>query len=139
MARGEQWLNGKNGITYIDGKKVMTQVSMEFKVTGNFNEVSSCGYMGTSQDYGGYSVEGTLKKYKIDSELSSETIKGFINGTPKYYKIITEIKNQYSNKKEIWLLEGVVFTEFGVNYSDKETIEEELPFKAESIEILEEM
>lgn len=139
MAKGEQWLNGKNGTTYVDGKKVMTQVSLEFKVTGNFEEMSVCGDMGTSQSYGGYSVEGTLKKYKIDSEFASETITGFVNGTPKYYKIIVEIENKYNGKKEIWALDGVVFTELGVNHSSGEKVEEELPFKAESVELLEEI
>ncbi|MFH5182936.1 phage tail tube protein [Paenibacillus sp. TAB 01] len=123
-------LSGTDGSTWVNGELLTDMASFEFKVTGNFEEVSFVGDYGTYNRFMGFSIDGTLGLNKIMSRGARLVGDGFKTGIMPDIKIIGSIKNPQTGESERVELLGVVFTEFGLNFENKTLLKEDLPFKA---------
>lgn len=132
------YLTGTNGTIWINGKLYANISKIEAKVSGNFEEVKTCGFFGVQQVYTGWSGEGTMTFRKIDSEIISTMGKTFETGELPDIKIVTKLENKSTGKAERVALLQVDFKEFSlINFESHGLIEEEVPFSFGDYEILE--
>lgn len=133
-----QYNIGTNGYVWMNGKLLSNLKEVEIKVTGNFSEIRTCGSYATQNVYTGYSGEGSLKLNKIDSTILTLMNNAYETGDLPDIKIITKLENKTSKKAERIAITEVVFTEYSpAKFSSSDVIEEEVPFKFSTIEVLE--
>jgi hypothetical protein len=133
-----QVLSGTDGFVYINGELLSELKSIELKVTGKFEEFTIYGDYSTYNKYTGYSIDGTIKLQKIMGRGISLLSSAYQSGVMPDIKIITCLTNQNTGASERTAVSGVVLTEFTLaNFESKALVEEELPIKASSYEILE--
>lgn len=130
------FLHGAGGAVWVDGEELAQVMSVELKVTGQFEEVSVCGNFHTYQQYVGYTVEGTLKLQKINSTQAAKIMSAYESGEMDDATIITKLENKKMGGAERVSVTGVVFTELGQNFEAKKLVEESIPFKAVKYEYL---
>lgn len=130
-------LNGNSGDVWVNGKLLAQLKSIELKVTGNFEEINFCGDSATHSKYNGWTGEGTIGMYKIDSTVINMLGKAYQTGVMPNIKIITKLTDPNTGKSERVAVTGVTFTEFTLaKFEAKTNVEEELPLKFSKYEIL---
>lgn len=131
-------LHGSGGNAWFNGKKLATLQSVEAKVSGDFEDVSVCGDTATYQVYNGFSGEGTLTWLKLDSEVLSLLADAYRSGEMPSITLVTAIKQRGTNRVERVAYSDVVVTEFMLaKFEKKSMIEEQVPFKFGSFDVLE--
>lgn len=136
---GNQVVSGNDATVWVNNEVWPDLKSMEYKITGEFEDINFLGDPRTHKKYMGFNVEGTLTFNKIRSRGASIMGKAFKTGVMPEIKIVTKIFNRATNKSERVALLGVVFSEFGASTEAKAISEEELPFSCSDFEILETM
>lgn len=135
--KGNQYWNGSNGKLWVNDQTWNNVKSFEAKVTANFEEIPDPDGWGTVQVFNGYTIEGTLSLRKTDSRAINLIAEGFSTGVMPDVKIISKAFNKTTGKTERIALKGITFSELTLQKWEERTItEEELPFKAESFEVL---
>lgn len=130
-------LNGNSGDVWVNGKLLAQLKSIELKVTGNFEDINFCGDSATHSKYNGWTGEGTIGMYKIDSTVINMLGKAYQTGVMPNIKIITKLTDPNTGKSERVAVTGVTFTEFTLaKFEAKTNVEEELPLKFSKYEIL---
>lgn len=109
----------------------------EYKITGDFEDLTFIGDPRTHQKFLGYSGEGTITTKKKASRGASLLADAFKKGVMPEVKIVTKILNPSTGKAERAVITGITFSEFGVSGEAKATMSEELPFKFSDFEFLE--
>ena len=133
-----RYLTGSTGNVWLNGQLLAQVKSIEAKITGNFEEVNFVGDYATHNAYTGWSGEGTLTLQKIDSAVLKLVSDSFKTGVFPEIKIITQLKDQNTGKSERVSISDVVITETMLaKFENKAIIEEEIPFKYSSYEIIE--
>jgi len=131
-------LSGNGGTIWLDGELMGNVKSVEAKISGSFSDVQCCGDPATYPGYEGYTAEGTLEFYKVNSDIAVKYAKAFETGDIPSAKIITKVNNPATGRSERWAINGVVFTEIAVaKFEAHKIIEDSLPFKFISAENLE--
>lgn len=130
MNKASQIINGKWGRIWINGDLWAECESFEAKVSGEWEDVSFCGEMGTQRKLMGYSGEGTITLKKIHSRGISLLADAFKTGVMPEIKIVSKLADPSALGHERTEILGVTFDEFAlVKFADKELLKEELPFK----------
>lgn len=130
-------LTGNNGNVWLNGQLMAQVKAIELKVTGNFEDINFCGDPSTHSKYTGWSGEGTLTMYKIDSTIIQMIAKAYKTGVMPAIKIITKVKDENTGKSERIAVSGITITEFTLaKFEAKANIEEELPLKFSNYEVL---
>jgi hypothetical protein len=131
-------LNGNSGNVWFNGKLVTTIKSIELKISGNFEEVSVCGDPATYYEYTGFAGEGNMTWNKVDSTVLSIMADAYKSGVMPDIKIITKLTDKATGKSERTAVSNVVISEFFLaKFEAKGIIEEEIPLKFSSYEVLE--
>lgn len=129
---------GTNGYLWINNNLLANLKSIELKVTGNFEEVNTCGNWGTESVYTGFSGEGSITCLKVDSTVLKLVSDAYKNGNMPEIKIISKLTDKSTGKSERASVTGVVITEFFLAKFESKTIcEEEIPIKFSDYEVLE--
>lgn len=134
-----KYLNGTNGNTWVNGELLSNVTSMELKVKAKTDDIVVCGEMGTSTCLLGYSAEGTLKLNKADSTLVKTIFDSIITGVEPDIKIIIALEDKATGKFERYSVSDVVFNEIDISYEPQKIVEQELPFNAGTVQLLETM
>lgn len=131
-------LHGNGGTAYFSGKRLVTLQKCELKVTGDFEEVNVCDDPATYSIYNGYSGEGSLTYFKVDSEILKMMAKAFKSGIMPELSLVTRLHQPSTGQSERISVSGITVTEFMLaNFEKKSKIEEEMPFKFSNFEVLE--
>lgn len=130
-------LTGNSGNVWLNGQLLAQLKAIELKVTGNFEDMNFCGDSSTHSKYTGWSGEGTITMYKIDSTVLKLIAKAYQTGIMPDVKIITKLTDENTGKSERVAVSGITITEFTLaKFEAKTNIEEELPVKFSKYEIL---
>lgn len=130
-------LTGNSGNVWLNGQLLAQLKSVELKVTGNFEDINFCGDSSTHSKYTGWSGEGTITMYKIDSTVIKLIGQAYKTGIMPDIKIITKLTDENTGKSERVAVSGITITEFILaKFEAKTNVEEELPLKFSKYEIL---
>lgn len=130
-------LTGNSGKAWLNGQLLAQLKAIELKVTGNFEDVNFCGDSSTHSKYTGWSGEGTVTLFKIDSTLIKLIAKAYQTGIMPDIKLITKLTDENTGKSERVAVSGITITEFTLaKFEAKTNVEEELPLKFSKYEIL---
>lgn len=131
-------LKGNNGIAWWNGKLLADLTKIEMKVTGEFEDVNSCGSFETEHEYVGYTIEGTIEMGKVDSFVMGELAQAYQDGVMPDIKLVTKLKDTATNRAERVSVTGVVISEFMLaSWEAKKIIQDSIPFKASRYKMLE--
>lgn len=131
-------LHGAGGNAWWGTKKIATLQSVEAKVSGDFEDINVCGDNTTYSIYNGYSGEGTLVYFKVDSDIVKQLAEAYQSGIMPEITIITSLTQKGTNKVERVAYSDVVVTEFMLaKFEKKAKVEEEVPFKFGNFQLLE--
>lgn len=131
-------MHGNGGNAWFNGKKLTTLQSVETKVTGDFEDVNVCGDPATYRVYNGFSGEGTLTHFKVDSDVLKLMGEAYKSGEMPTITIITSQQMPGTSKVERVAYSDVTIDEFYLAKFEKKTrSEEEIPFKFGNFEVLE--
>ncbi|WP_338841851.1 phage tail tube protein [Paenibacillus glucanolyticus] len=133
---GNQVVSGNDSAVWVNNEVWPDLKSLEYKMTGEFEDVTFLGDPRTYKKYMGFGGEGTATFNKIRSRGASIMGEAFKTGVMPEIKIVTKIQNRATGKAERVALLGVIFTEFGASTEAKAISEEELPFTFSDYEIL---
>jgi len=130
-------LTGNSGKAWLNGQLLAQLKGIQLKVTGKFEDINFCGDHSTHSKYTGWSGEGTVTLYKIDSVLIKLIAKAYQTGIMPDIKLITKLTDESTGKSERVAVSGITITEFVLaKFEAKANIEEELPLKFSKYEIL---
>lgn len=130
-------LTGNSGNVWLNGQLLAQLKSIELKVTGNFEDMNFCGDSSTYSKYTGWSGEGTITMYKIDSTVIKLISDAYQTGIMPDIKIITKLTDENTGRSERVAVSGITITEFILaKFEAKANIEEELPLKFSKYQIL---
>ena len=135
--KGNQVVSGNDSTVWVNNELWDDVKSVEYKVTGDFEDITFLGDARTHKKFIGYTGEGTLTMNKVHSRGASILAEAFKTGIMPDVKIVLKIENKSTGKSERAVLNDVVFSEFGSNTEAKAIGEEELPFTFADYEILE--
>lgn len=131
---------GSDAEVWLGGDKLAMLSKVSISVTGNFEDVTVCGDYRTFPVYGGYTVEGSVTVYKIDSTIQKKWGRAYKNGAMPDMKIISKLTDKSTGKSERYSVSGVVFKNFDIiNCESQKPIEQEVSIQAVDYEPLEEI
>ena len=137
MSKVNRILTGSGGNVWLQGKLLSQVRAIELKVTGDFEDINFCGDTATHSKYNGWTGEGTLTMYKIDSTVLKLIADAYLTGDMPDIKIVTKLTDKSTGKSERVAISGITITEFTlVQFEAKANVEEELPLKFSKYEIL---
>lgn len=129
-------LHGIGGAAWFNGEKLATLQSVEMKITGDFEDVNVCDDPANYTIYNGWTGEGTLTYFKVNSKILSMVAKAFKSGEMPDITITTRLSQKGTNKSERVTVSGVVITEVMLaKFEKKSKVEEEVPFKFSDFDI----
>ena len=132
------FLSGSNGTVWFAGEPLAELASLEAKVTGNFEDVDCCGDYATYSQYNGYKIAGTLKLHKVNSRVMAKYAAAYLSGVMPDVSITTKLADPNTGAAERTSITGVVVTEFAAaNFEAKKLVDEEMPFSAVRMNVLE--
>lgn len=121
-------LNGSNGQVWVNGELWGEVKSIDFKITGDFQDVNVVGTQGTQHKYTGWTGEGTLTLLKAYSRGTKAIANGFKTGNIPEFTINTKATDKTTGASERWVLDEVIFKELGQKIEAKNLMEQEMPF-----------
>ncbi|MBO7747353.1 hypothetical protein I8J29_24515 [Paenibacillus sp. MWE-103] len=137
MNKGNNVVSGNDLTVWINNEIWDDTKLAEYKLTGEFEDVTFLGDPRTYKKYLGFGGEGTLTLNKMHSRGASILAEAFKTGVFPDIKIVVKIANKSTGKAERAILTGVVFSEFGSSTEAKAVATEELPFTFSDYEMLE--
>ncbi|MWC26633.1 phage tail tube protein [Paenibacillus sp. MMS18-CY102] len=137
MDKGNQVVTGNDATVWINDSIWPDVKSVEYKMAGEFEDITFLGDPRTYKRYLGFGGEGTLTLNKMFSRGASILGKAFKTGIMPDVKIVVKIANKSTGKSERAILKGVVFSDFGASTEAKAVGTEELPFTFSDYDILE--
>lgn len=130
-------INGTFGRVWVNGELFANVKSFEAKLTGDYEDVTQSGELGTHRKYMGYSIEGTVTLYKLDSTIARLISEGFRTGALPEISIVGKIEDPAAYGAERVELIEVTFDELMLlKFENKTVTEEEVPFKAAAFNYL---
>ncbi len=126
--------NGTNGALWITTDEEEIQVgevqSFVMTQTNTYEEYSKAGEYGTYQKFLGYSLAGTISKYKIDNKMVNLMYKYAQGQTPSIY-LIGKAENPQTGKMQRIKFSDVTLDSLDlINFEQKVATKEEIPVKA---------
>jgi len=135
--KGNGVISGNDAITWINNEIWDDISSIEYKITGEFEDVTFLGDPRTYKKYTGFTGEGTITLNKTRSRGAAILGQAFKTGNMPDVKIVTKLLNKSTGATERVVLSGIIFTEFGSSTEAKALVSEELPFTFSEYEVLE--
>ena len=129
MSLSKLALVGTGGKIYLDGILIAYIKTINIKVTGDFEDIESCGSFQTDYAYTGCKCEGTLEITRVNSDINVQTLERFKTGNMPMHTIVTKLTNMNTNATESYSVEEVVFTEVTPIELKKGVLSQSLPFK----------
>lgn len=136
---GNGVVSGNDTTVWINNEIWDDIAKFEYKITGEFEDVTFVGNPRTYQKMMGFAGEGTITTNKKSSRGAQLLAKAFKDGVMPEVKIVSKIFNPSTGKAERAVFTGVTFSEFGASTEAKALMTEELPFKFADYEFLEMM
>nr|DAL36177.1 MAG TPA_asm: tail tube protein [Caudoviricetes sp.] len=128
---------GSFGKVWLDDEKLANVKSFEAKVSLDYEEMDVNGDLGKKQRYMGYSVSGTMVMHKYDSTILKKYKEGIVTGELPELKIVSALDDPSAYGAERVALYDVTLDELALSkFENKGLVEEEVPFKAGSFELL---
>ena len=128
---------GSFGKVWLDDEKLANVKSFEAKVSLDYEEMDVNGDLGKKQRYMGYSVSGTMGMHKYDSTILKKYKEGIVTGELPELKIVSALDDPSAYGAERVALYDVTLDELALSkFENKGLVEEEVPFKAGSFELL---
>lgn len=135
--KGNKVISGSDMTVWINNEIWDDLKKFEYKITGEFEDVTFLGDPRTYKKYTGFTGEGTLTTNKTQSRGARILAEAFRTGVMPTVKIVTKILNKSTGKAERCVFSGIIFSEFGGSSEAKALTEEELPFTFSEFEFLE--
>ena len=130
-------IRGTFGYLWFDGELLSNVKSFEAKATLNYEEVNLSGDFATHQRYMGYSGEGTLTTYKVDSRVLKKYFEAIKSGVMPELTMIGKVEDPDSKGSERVAFKEVTPDEVTLMKFENNTVtEEEVPFKFANFEVL---
>lgn len=131
-------LRGNSGRVWFNGRLLSALSKIELKVTGSFEDIEFCGDLATHSLYTGWSGDGSISMFKVDSETLALMAEAYQSGVMPDIKIITKLTDAVTGQSERVSVENVVITEFMLAaFEKKSVINQEFPLKFSEYKILE--
>ena len=122
-------LKSSTGKVWYNGRQLANIKSLEAKIKGEYTDVKMCGELSTGHAFVGYDGSGDIVLHKINSDVASEIAENMKYGDMTGSYIITKITNNKGESERV-RIDDVVFEEITLaQMSEKNLIEEKLPFK----------
>lgn len=131
-------INSRYGVVYFNGDKVATLTKASVKITLNYEDINEAGSLKTYRKLIGNEISGSLTLNKVDSKFSKIIADSVKNGYAPEINIQCMTNDKAFSGQEVLALYGVTLEELELFKVDG-IFEQELPFKAVSFELLEEM
>lgn len=142
MAKAK-YMSGTNGKTWYNGNLISNVTSMELKVAAKTDDITVCGEQETGTAILGYNASGTLKLNKfadgVTADIMRNVFKCITTGVPDDAKVIIALNDPSTGKSERYAVKDIVFTEISIKFEPQKIIEQEFPFKAGKVQLLETM
>ena len=130
-------INGTFGAVWINGIKFANIKSFESKINYNWEQVDIAEDAGEHQRYMGYSGEGTMTFNKVDSSILDMLTEDTKAGKFPEITIIGKVEDSTGKQAErIQYNEVTVDSATLQKFEQKKLVEEEIPFKFASYELL---
>lgn len=130
-------LSGSDGQIWVNAELWAELKSIEFKITGNFEDINFVGDPKTHKRYTGSSQEGTIILNKTYSRGVKAISDAFKSGKFPDITILTKVTDKQTGQSERWELREVMFTELSHKIEAKNLITQEMPFNFGDWDILE--
>lgn len=130
-------LSGNDGQIWVNGELWAEIKSIEFKLTGNFEDINFVGDTKTHKRFTGVDGSGTITLQKTLSRGIKAISDAFKSGKFPDITILTKVTDGQTGQSERWELDQVMFTELSQKIEAKNLIEQEMPFTFENWDILE--
>ncbi|SDT22082.1 Phage tail tube protein [Paenibacillaceae bacterium GAS479] len=137
MDKGKQVVTGNDVTVWLNNEALLDISKLEYKMTGEFEDVTFLGDKRTYKRYLGFTGEGSLTFKKGKSRGLNLIGNAFKSGVMPDIKIVTKVSNPASGRAERIVIKGVTISEFGGSYEAKSIAEEEIPFSFSDYEIIE--
>lgn len=135
--KGNYVVSGNESVVWVNNEIWDDIKSIEFKMTGEFEDVTFMGDPRTHKKYLGFTGEGTITTNKMYSRGATLLGDAFKTGIMPDVKIVTKITNKSTGKSERIAISGITFSEFGGSTEAKTIASEELPFSFSDYDVLE--
>lgn len=130
-------LRGSFGKLWMDDEKLANVKSFEAKASLDYEDMDINGDLGQKHRYMGYSLAGTMTLHKYDSTVLKKYKTGIVTGALPTVKLVAALDDPTGYGAERVALYDVTFDELTLSkFENKGLIEEEVPFKAGSFELL---
>lgn len=94
-------MHGAGGHVWINGEKLAGVLSLDAKITGQWDEYYVCGDTQSYSKYNGYSGEGSMTLLALNSDMLKLLADGFIDGEMPEVTIITNHRRDDSKGERI--------------------------------------
>lgn len=122
-------IRGSFGAVWLDGEELGSVKSFEAKVNLEYEDVDIMGELGKHKRYMGFTGEGTMTLYKIDTTVGKLIAEGIRNGKMPDFKIVAKLDDPTAYGAERVELTGVTINELmALKFENKALREEEVPF-----------
>lgn len=134
MGLEKEIFNGTNGSLWMstDNEEIEIASVQSFSVTqtNSYEEFSVANDYGTHQRFLGYSLAGTISKYKVDNKMLNILFEYSKGNQPDIY-LIGKVENPNTNRLERIKYTGVTLDSGDIqHFEQKVATKEEIPFKA---------
>lgn len=128
---------GSFGKLWLDDEKMSNVKSFEAKVSLDYEDLDINGDLAQKHRYMGYSISGTMVLHKYDSTVLKKYKSGIVTGELPELKLVAALDDPTAYGAERVALYDVTLDEVTLSkFENKGLIEEEVPFKAGSFELL---
>lgn len=122
-------IRGSFGAVWLDGEELASVKSFEAKVNLEYEDVDIMGELGKHKRYMGFTGEGTMTLYKIDTTVGKLIAEGIRNGKMPDFKLVAKLDDPTAYGAERVELTGVTINELmALKFENKALREEEVPF-----------
>lgn len=128
---------GSFGKLWLDDEKLSNVKSFEAKASLDYEDLDVNGDLGQKHRYMGYSLSGTMVLHKYDSTVLKKYKDGIVTGELPELKLVAALDDPTAFGAERVALYDVTLDEVTLSkFENKGLVEEEVPFKAGSYELL---
>ena len=139
MARidANQIYNGTNGRVWMDGDLMSAVKKFEAKMSVDYEDVDINGEMCQQKRMMGYSISGTMPLHKVDSYILKNYLAAILSGMLPDITMVASENDPQTGATQRIALYGVKLDEVALaNFENRSLLEEEVPFTASRVELL---
>lgn len=140
MSKVSQTINGTFGRVWVNDEDYGMVRSFEAKATLDWEAITEPEKLSPGYKYKGYAIDGTMVGMQIDSRFAKLYAEGITTGNIPDVDVVGRVADPQAAGQVRVAFHGVVFDELTLlKFENNTIVEEEVPFKAQSYEYLDQI